>query len=68
MSSGISDKDVADVLNAIDGVGNSTMQPHRVAKPVPLSSLAIINDPQCNNSDLKSILQEVCNLHFLRTC
>lgn len=65
MSADINDRDVADALNAIDNMGNISKEAYQPAEPVPISSLVITNDPQCNNNDLKAILLEVLKWKFL---
>uniref|UniRef100_A0A915Q5T6 Ground-like domain-containing protein n=1 Tax=Setaria digitata TaxID=48799 RepID=A0A915Q5T6_9BILA len=54
----MNDKEVADLLDAIEEFRNQTLQIHESTKPVPISSLVITDDSECNSNVLKTILFE----------
>ncbi|KAM3716561.1 Uncharacterized protein ACO02O_00720 [Dirofilaria immitis] len=50
------DKEVADLLDAIEEFENETSQIHKPNPPIPIASLVIIADSKCNNNELRNIL------------
>ncbi|KAK6108867.1 Ground-like domain family protein [Brugia pahangi] len=54
----IKDKEVADLLDAIEEFHNQTLQIQEPIKPIPISSLITIGDSECNDNKLKIIMLE----------